>query len=47
MMKFADGSSYEGDWNQGNFEGKGAYLWSDGCKYVGQYSDGKRHGILN
>jgi hypothetical protein len=30
-----DGSSYEGEFVNNNFEGKGEYRWSDGRIYVG------------
>ena len=34
----------KGEFNSGDFEGKGICTWPDGDKYVGELKDGKQHG---
>jgi hypothetical protein len=34
-MLFEDGSIYEGEWNNGNFNGKGTFRWFNGKAYIG------------
>ena len=35
------GDTYEGDWVNGNFQGRGAYIYANGDKYVGEFYDDK------
>lgn len=43
--KFSDGGIYHGELNEKKLpEGKGICEWSDGSKYDGYWSDGKKHG---
>ena len=39
-----NGGTYNGDWNDNLFNGKGIQLTPDGRKYEGKLKDGKRHG---
>ena len=45
-LSYSDGSSYEGDWKDGLWHGKGTHIWprSDGRKYEGDWIRGNRHG---
>jgi hypothetical protein len=43
-MTWADGSSYEGDWFDGEQNGDGKYVWLDGTEYNGEWYRGKMHG---
>ena len=36
----ADGSKFEGDFQNGKFQGHGIYLRADGMKFEGQFTDG-------
>ncbi len=38
------GSSYSGNWLNGEMSGFGTYLWATGKKYVGEWLNGKMHG---
>lgn len=38
------GSSYQGDWKDGRFEGKGKYNFPTGTRYEGDLKDGMFHG---
>jgi len=42
--KWADGSSYEGDWYANVRHGNGVYITSNGTKYEGQWVNDKKHG---
>ncbi len=44
VMTYIDGSTYEGNWNYDNFDGKGTFKWKSGGKYVGDFKNGWRHG---
>lgn len=35
---------YQGDWENGNFNGKGVFYFSDGRRYEGDFKDGKMQG---
>ena len=43
-MTFPDGSMYEGEFKDGEYNGQGIMTFPDGNKYVGEFKDGKRHG---
>ena len=36
-----NGDSYEGDWLNGQLNGKGKYIWKDGAVYEGDWLNGK------
>ena len=38
------GSSYSGNWIDGEMSGFGTYVWSTGRKYVGEWLNGKSNG---
>ena len=38
------GDKFEGTLSHGQRDGKGKYVWSNGCYYDGQYKDHMRHG---
>eukprot|EP00039_Didymoeca_costata_P006788 m.93234 g.93234 ORF g.93234 m.93234 type:complete len:94 (-) comp13392_c0_seq2:301-582(-) len=40
-IKFSDGSSYEGYFENGMFHGRGMYVWSDGSCYEGDWKANK------
>ena len=42
-----DGSSYEGDFVDGEIEGKGVRRWPDRSEYVGDFHLGEFHGKGN
>jgi hypothetical protein len=42
-FSFANGTVYEGDFANGNFEGKGSYSFGTGM-YEGEWKAGKYHG---
>ena len=44
-FKWSDGSSYVGEYLNGQPHGFGTYTWPDGDKYAGFWINGKRHGI--
>jgi hypothetical protein len=37
MLKFPDGSSYDGNWSKGKYHGKGAFIAKTGAKYDGDW----------
>ena len=41
---FEDGSSYHGEWKNGQANGQGVRVFSDGAKYVGDFKNGLFHG---
>ena len=41
---YSDGSSYNGTWNNGEYNGKGTKRFADGSKYVGDWLNGVQHG---
>ena len=43
-MTLPDGTKYEGEFKDGNFNGQGTYIFPDGTKYIGQFKDGKFSG---
>ena len=43
-MKWPDGTSYTGEWQGDEFNGKGTYRESDGTVYQGQFKDGVPEG---
>ena len=36
---WADGTTYDGEWNDNKINGHGIYLWADGRKYYGSWSN--------
>ena len=43
-MYYSDGDKYEGDWKNGNMEGKGTYCYNNGDKYDGDWKNDKKEG---
>jgi hypothetical protein len=41
---YKNGNSYEGEWTNGKFDGKGTFTWSKGDVYTGYFKDGHRNG---
>ncbi len=41
---YANGSAYEGEWQNGKEHGKGTYTYPDGSVYEGEWQNGKEHG---
>ncbi len=39
---YDDGSSYDGEWKNGLYDGQGVYIWPDGQKYDGEWKNGIR-----
>ena len=39
-----DALGYSGEFLNGIYSGKGAYVWPNGDRYIGDFKDGKRHG---
>ena len=37
------GDRYEGEWEDGEYNGRGIYDWADGSTYEGEFRDHKRH----
>ena len=44
-FKFADGSAYNGDWQQGLRHGIGEFTYKDGSVYKGQWIHDLKHGM--
>lgn len=44
VVELGGGEVYVGGMRQGRFHGDGAYTWSNGSTYVGQWQNGGRHG---
>ena len=44
-MKFAEGSTYVGEFKDGLENGQGVYTWPDGKKYEGEVKDGLENGF--
>jgi hypothetical protein len=44
-FKFPDGSSYQGNWRDGEFHGEGLYLNPAGRWYLGTFENGKVRGV--
>jgi hypothetical protein len=44
IMKYSDGSVYEGGWYSGKRQGKGVYRFSDGSKFKGEFVDDQMSG---
>lgn len=42
---WSDGSTYKGQWKNGQKNGNGVYVGVDNLKYDGQWEDGRRHGL--
>ncbi len=40
IMKYADGSIYEGDWVNDVMHGEGIFIYDDGSKYEGEFQNG-------
>ena len=36
---------FDGNYENGKFEGKGTYTWADGTKYEGEFKDGLKEGF--
>ena len=47
-FKWADGSTYEGQFEDNNINGKGIYTWGDKRKYIGDWKNNKMdgHGVF-
>lgn len=43
-IRYASGSSYEGDWRAGKKHGSGTYFWADGRIEIGFYEEDKSVG---
>lgn len=43
-MTYANGNTYDGDWNNGQIEGIGTFTWANGKVYKGGQKNGKQHG---
>jgi 1-phosphatidylinositol-4-phosphate 5-kinase len=41
---WADGSRYEGDWDEGVRTGRGVYVWPSASRYEGEWLAGRMHG---
>ena len=41
---FANGSCYQGQFANSEFEGEGTYITANGAVYVGHFHEGLRHG---
>lgn len=46
-MKFANGETYNGSWQNDVQTGKGIYTWIDGAIYEGGFIEGKKTGEGN
>jgi hypothetical protein len=44
MMKFSDGSHYEGDFHDDQTHGYGKYIWGNKKEYEGQWEFNVMHG---
>lgn len=45
LLTFTSGDSYEGEFENNTFNGKGHYIWiKNGREYIGEYKEGKFHG---
>ena len=40
--EFSDGTSYKGEWKDGNMHGKGTQNYPDGSRYIGNFKEDKR-----
>lgn len=38
---WADGSKYEGEYEEGMKHGTGKYNWADGSQYIGEWQENK------
>ncbi|XP_067858137.1 MORN repeat-containing protein 4 isoform X2 [Heptranchias perlo] len=45
QLRFADGSNYTGQFENGLFSGRGTLLFSDGSSYEGEFVQGKFQGV--
>lgn len=43
-IKYSNGDKYEGEWTNGQCNGKGTYYWKNGDKYEGDWKDDKVNG---
>lgn len=41
---YADGSTYSGQWQDGNRHGRGVFCWPNGDRYEGEWVNGAQHG---
>ena len=44
VMKWADGSSYDGEWNQDKMTGQGKFNWPNGDECEGKWRDDLQEG---
>jgi len=44
IMKYSDGSSYDGEWSHGVMEGYGTFRYANGDVYTGNFIKNKPHG---
>jgi hypothetical protein len=45
VIKWQNGDSWDGHWNDGNRNGTGTKTYANGAKFTGVWIDGKREGI--
>ena len=44
LINYPNGDKYEGDWRNGNKEGKGIYYFNNGNRYEGDYRNDNKEG---
>ena len=44
MLRFKDGSSYSGEFQENNLHGHGKYIWKDNKIYIGDWKQNKMNG---
>lgn len=44
-IRWEDGSTYSGQWQNGKMHGRGVMKWPDGSSYVGEWNSGRRSGF--
>ena len=44
---YCDGDQFEGGWRDGDWHGKGKFMYKNGSKEVGYWENGKRQGELH
>ena len=46
ILKSYFGDIYEGDWDDGNQNGKGRYIFKNGNIYEGEWKNNKKNGVM-